>query len=57
MNNHYSWKKVLQDLQERGVEEVLLFITDGLKGCTYCLFSIYPDAKYQSYFVYISHNI
>ena len=30
----FVWEEVLQDLKERGVEEVLLFISDGLKGIT-----------------------
>ncbi len=27
----YIWKEVLQDLRKRGLEEVLLVVTDGLK--------------------------
>ncbi len=30
----FVWEEVLLDLNERGVEEVLLFISDGLKGIT-----------------------
>lgn len=30
----FVWEEVLLDLKERGVEEVLLFISDGLKGIT-----------------------
>lgn len=30
----FVWKEVLLDLKERGIEEVLLFITSGLKGVT-----------------------
>ncbi|WP_348772635.1 transposase [Enterococcus faecium] len=28
----YVWNELLQDINSRGVQEVLLFITDGLKG-------------------------
>ena len=28
----YIWKEVLQDLRKRGLEEVLLVVTDGLSG-------------------------
>ncbi len=30
----FVWEEVLLDLNERGVEEILLFISDGLKGIT-----------------------
>ncbi|AQQ53178.1 IS256 family transposase [Planococcus lenghuensis] len=53
----YVWKEVLQDLKERGTEEILLFVTDGLKGITDCIASVYPDAKYQACHVHVSRNI
>ncbi|TMW41727.1 hypothetical protein DOY81_013193 [Sarcophaga bullata] len=28
----YVWKEILQDLKDRGLEEVLLVVTDGLSG-------------------------
>lgn len=30
------WKEVLQDIQDRGAEEILLFVSDGLKGYRRC---------------------
>jgi len=34
----FVWKELLLDLKERGTEEVLLFISDGLKGITDSIF-------------------
>jgi transposase-like protein len=53
----FVWKEVLEDLKDRGVEEVLLFISDGLKGIIDRIFTIFPDAQYQSCCVHISRNI
>lgn len=53
----FVWEEVLLDLKERGVEEVLLFISDGLKGITDRIFAVFPDAKYQACCVHLSRNI
>src|SRR5690606_8558644 len=53
----FVWEEVLLDLKERGVEEVLLFITDGLKGITDRVFAVFPDAKYQACCVHLSRSI
>lgn len=53
----FVWKELLEDLKERGVEEVLLFISDGLKGITDRILTVFPDAQYQSCCVHISRNI
>lgn len=45
-----AWKEILQDIQERGVEEILLIISDAI-------LSIYPDAKYQICCVHLQRNI
>ncbi|MEB4758835.1 IS256-like element ISEfm2 family transposase, partial [Enterococcus sp. E5-9] len=41
----------------RGVHDVLLFITDGLKGMKDTIHQIYPKAKYQHCCVHVSRNI
>ncbi|MBP1082997.1 transposase-like protein [Bacillus capparidis] len=51
------WKELLLDLKDRGVEEILLFISDGLKGITDSIFSVYPDANYQTCCVHLARNI
>ena len=53
----YVWKELLQDLKERGGDEVLLFISDGLKGIVSSITEVYPDAKYQTCCVHLSRNI
>lgn len=47
----YNW-------QERSVEEdVLLFISDGLKGMADAVFKVFPKAKYQVCLVHVGRNI
>ncbi|WP_201450776.1 transposase, partial [Paenibacillus sp. An7] len=53
----YVWKELLQDIRERGVEEVLLFISDGLKGIVDATQQVYPQAKYQTCCVHLARNI
>ncbi|UOR10444.1 IS256 family transposase [Halobacillus amylolyticus] len=53
----YVWKELIEDIQARGVEEVLLFISDGLKGIKESIYSVFPKAKYQTCFVHVSRNI
>jgi putative transposase len=53
----FVWKELLLDLKERGAAEILLFISDGLKGITNSIFSVYPHAQYQACLVHLSRNI
>ncbi len=53
----YNYKELLEDLKARGVQDILLFISDGLKGMAESIFSVYPKAKYQQCLVHISRNI
>lgn len=53
----YVWKELLQDIRERGVQEVLLFISDGLKGIVDATQQVYPQAKYQTCCVHLARNI
>ena len=53
----YVWNELLQDIYSRGVHDVLLFITDGLKGMKDTIHQIYPKAKYQHCCVHVSRNI
>lgn len=53
----YNYKELLEDLKARGVQDVLLFISDGLKGMAESIFLVYPKAKYQQCLVHISRNI
>ncbi|MFZ6626752.1 IS256 family transposase [Vagococcus fluvialis] len=53
----YVWKEILQDLKDRGLEEILLVVTDGLSGIDDSIHSIYPHAQFQQCCVHISRNI
>ncbi|MFS1175942.1 IS256 family transposase [Enterococcus lactis] len=51
------WEEILLDLQERGLKNVLLFITDGLKGMVGSISRFYPKARFQHCCVHVSRNI
>ncbi len=53
----FVWKELLDDLKARGTKEILLFISDGLKGITDRIFEVFPDSQYQSCCVHLSRNI
>ncbi len=43
-----NWKTVLEDLKQRGVEEVELFISDHLAGIEDAIHRVYPQAQWQA---------
>lgn len=51
------WEELLLQLKEKGLEEVLLFVTDGLKGLNDVLHQQFPKAKQQRCLVHIMRNI
>lgn len=53
----YVWKEILQDLKDRGLEEVLLVVTDGLSGIDDSIHNVYPNAQFQQCCVHVSRNI
>ena len=53
----YNWQELLEELKERGVEDVLLFVSDGLKGMADAVFTVFPKAKYQVCLVHVARNI
>ena len=53
----HNWKELLLDIKERGVEDVLLFISDGLKGIVDAIKSVFPKSQYQACLVHLSRNI
>lgn len=53
----HNWSTILSDLRVRGVEESLLFVTDGLSGIKDAISTIYPNAKHQSCWVHLSRNV
>lgn len=53
----HVWRELLENFRERGMEEVLLFISDGLKGMEAMLSEVYPHARYQTCLVHVQHNL
>lgn len=53
----FVWKELLEDIKSRGVEEILLFISDGLKGISDSVFSVYPASSYQTCCIHLSRTI
>ena len=53
----YNWQELLLEIKERGVEDVLLFISDGLKGMVDAISSAFPKARYQTCLVHVARNI
>ncbi|GED21021.1 hypothetical protein KGI01_27620 [Kurthia gibsonii] len=53
----YNWQELLEELTDRGVKDVLLFVSDGLKGMADAVFNVFPKAKYQVCLVHVARNI
>ena len=56
VENHIAYRNVLMDLHERGVEEPLLFIADGLPGIEEEIRQLYPRADFQLCTIHASRN-
>jgi len=52
-----NYKDMLLDLKNRGVEQVLLFVTDGLTGLREACLEVFPNAKHQSCWTHIVRNV
>ena len=52
---HY--RDMLNGLKERGMEQVLLFVTDGLRGLKSAVLEVFPKALYQTCWTHISRNV
>jgi putative transposase len=52
-----SWELIINDLKERGVNEVLIFIADGLSGIQETIRKYYPGADFQSCIVHAERNM
>ena len=47
------WLKVMNELRNRGVEDVLLAVVDGLKGFPDAITAVFPDAMVQTCIVHL----
>ena len=50
------WMKVFNDLKTRGVEDVLIAVTDGLKGMPEALGAVFPETTLQTCIVHLIRN-
>ena len=50
------WMKVFNDLKTRGVEDVLIAVTDGLKGMPEALNAVFPETTLQTCIVHLIRN-
>ena len=53
----HVWKELFEDIHTRGVEAVLLFISDGLKGIKDNIHSVFPKARHQTCFIHVARHI
>jgi transposase-like protein len=50
------WMKVFNDLKTRGVNDILIAVTDGLKGMPEALSAVYPATTLQTCIVHLIRN-
>ena len=50
------WMKVFNDLKTRGVEDILIAVTDGLKGLPEALEAVFPRTTLQTCIVHLIRN-
>ena len=50
------WMKVFNDLKTRGVQDILIAVTDGLKGMPEALAAVFPAATLQTCIVHLIRN-
>ena len=55
--NVENWTKMLQDMKSRGLEQVELFLSDGVVGMKTVLEKTYPKAHFQRCLVHVMRNI
>jgi len=52
-----NYREMLTDIQARGAQQVLLFVSDGLTGFRDACKAVYPQADHQSCWVHICRNV
>jgi transposase-like protein len=50
------WLKVFNDLKTRGVNDILIAVTDGLKGIGEALAAVFPESTLQTCIVHLMRN-
>lgn len=54
--NAKYWLRVLTDLKNRGVKDVLIITSDDLPGIQEAISAVYPDSEYQGCVVHVIRN-
>lgn len=49
----HEWGRILEDLRRRGVEDVLFFCVDGLKGFSEAILTVFPQSLVQRCIVHM----
>lgn len=52
-----NYQEMLRDLKSRGLEEVLLFVSDGLTGIKDACLNVFPKARHQSCWTHMDRNV
>ncbi len=50
------WMKVFNDLKTRGTQDILIAVTDGLKGMEQALAAVFPNTTLQTCIVHLIRN-
>jgi putative transposase len=50
------WLKVFNELRNRGLNDILIAIVDGLRGVPEAIEAVYPQAQIQTYIVHLIRN-
>ncbi len=50
------WLRVMNELKNRGVEDVLIAVVDGLKGFPEAITAVFPEAQVQTCIVHLIRN-
>ncbi|OWZ82603.1 transposase, partial [Natranaerobius trueperi] len=50
------WLKIINELKNRGVEDILIVSIDGLKGFSDAIHAVYPSAEIQSCIIHQIRN-
>ena len=52
-----NYREMFKDLKERGVQEVLLCVSDGLKGLKNVCLESFPQTRHQACWVHLQRNV
>ena len=50
------WSEVFNEIRNRGCQDILIAVTDGLKGMTEALAMVFPDTMHQTCIVHLIRN-